>query len=227
VNIEIIYEDSDLLVVNKPSGISVLPDGWDKEAPYLVNLLEPEFGKLWIVHRLDKITSGVFLLARNAGSHREINLQFEHHRVNKRYHAILVGNPSWKQIHANQSLKPNSGHSHRTVVDKLKGKQALTIFQVLNSGKGHFLVEASPETGRTHQIRAHAAALGHPILGDFLYGAPPTDIIPRPALHAVTIQFNHPVLNESVVFSAPYPADFQKGLVGLDLIKPSLESHDH
>jgi RluA family pseudouridine synthase len=210
--IDILFEDSDLLVVNKPPGVPVLPDGWDKEAPYLIKLLETDFGRLWVVHRLDKVTSGVFLLARNTAAHRGINIQFEHHQVTKRYHAILVGVPVWIQKHASQPLKSNSGHSHRTVVDRTNGKQASTHFQVLQSSTDYILAEVSPETGRTHQIRAHAAALGHPILADSLYGAPPTDIITRPALHAYTLRFTHPVNQQPLEFSAPYPADFQEAI---------------
>ena len=216
MDIEILYEDPDLLVINKPSGISVIPEGWDKEAPYLIKLLEPDFGRLWVVHRLDKITSGVFLLARNPASHRDINIQFEHHKVSKKYHAILVGVPDWNHYSAHQPLRSNNGHAHRTVVDRAKGKQASTHFRVMASNNTHIFVEASPETGRTHQIRAHAAALGHPILADTLYSAPPTTIISRPALHAYTIEITHPASHEALFFSAPYPVDFIEGLIQLN-----------
>jgi len=218
MEIEILFQDSDLLVIFKPSGLSVLPEGWDKDAPYLIKLLEPKFGRLWVVHRLDKITSGVFLLARNPASHRDINIQFEHHKVTKKYHAILVGEPDWKHYAAHQPLRSNSGHAHRTVVDSVKGKQASTHFRVMASSNGHILVEASPQTGRTHQIRAHAAASGHPILADTLYGAPPTAIISRPALHAYTLEFAHPTNHETLLFSAPYPADLIEGLMRLELV---------
>ena len=217
MKIDILYEDPDLVVVNKPCGVSVIPEGWDHDAPCLIKLLEPDFGRLWVVHRLDKITSGVFLMARNADSHRDINIQFEQHRVVKKYHTILVGVPAWIQYHASQPLRSNSGHNHRTVVDRLKGKQASTHFRVLMSSKDHIVAEASPETGRTHQIRAHAAASGHPILADSLYGAPLTNIISRPALHAHSLQFTQPATQEILVFSAVYPTDFQKALIQLKL----------
>jgi RluA family pseudouridine synthase len=220
MTIDILFEDSDLLVVNKPSGLSVLPEGWDKEAPCLVKVLAIDFGRLWVVHRLDKVTSGVFLLARNASAHRDINMKFEHHFVIKKYHAILVGVPAWIQKNTAQPLRLNSGHSHHTVVDWKKGKQASTHFQVLRTSKDYILSEACPETGRTHQIRVHAAALGHPILADSLYGAPPTDLMIRPALHAYTLRFTHPVNQQPLEFSAPYPVDFQEGLIKTKLEQP-------
>lgn len=86
---EIIFQDKTLIVLNKPAGIPVLPDGWDKDAPYLVKMLEDEFGRIWVVHRLDKITSGIMVFARDAESHRALNLQFENHEVEKVYHAIV------------------------------------------------------------------------------------------------------------------------------------------
>jgi len=218
MDIEILYEDSDLLVINKPSGVSVIPEGWDKDAKCLVKLLEPDFGRVWVVHRLDKITSGVFLLARNPASHRDINIQFEHHKVIKKYHAILVGVPDWKQYAAHQPLRSNSGHAHRTVVDRGKGKPATTHFQVMDSSNSHVFVVASPETGRTHQIRAHAVASGHPILADNLYDAPHTIIISRPALHAFSLQFTHPKNRETLFYSAVYPPDFKEALARLKLL---------
>ena len=214
---DILYSDSDIMVFNKPSGIAVLPEGWDRNATYLLKELEQNFGKLWVVHRLDKITSGVFLVARNAASHRNLNIQFEQHRIIKKYHAILVGVPEWDHIEAHQPLRTNSGHAHRTVVDKIKGKQAFTNFQVLASSNDHVLIEAIPKTGRTHQIRAHASALGFPILADSLYHAPTTNIITRPALHAFSLEFLHPKSLKSLLLIADYPNDFSEGLIQLNL----------
>lgn len=216
MEISIIYEDTDILVVDKPPGIPVLPDGWDKAAPFLKRLLEGKYNRLWTVHRLDKITSGVLLFARNPAAHRLLNIQFEEHQVLKKYHAILVGVPSLSTIHATQPLRPNAGHSHHTVVDLINGKKASTHFQVLQKADEYTLVEASPETGRTHQIRAHAAALSHPILADVMYGSPPTDIIARPALHAFSLQFIHPKSGQISQYTAPYPADFQQAMLKIN-----------
>jgi RluA family pseudouridine synthase len=211
--IDILYSDNALLVVDKPAGLPVLPDGWEKDAPYLVKQLEEQFGKLWVVHRLDKVTSGVMLFARTAEAHRALNQQFESHAVHKVYHAIVVGNPRWDEHTARHPLRVNVGHTHRTVVDHAKGKPSETAFRVLERFPGFSLLEARPTTGRTHQVRVHAYALGFPLLGDALYSAPETDRIARPALHACSLEFNYE--NKPFSFTAPYPQDFSKALKGL------------
>jgi RluA family pseudouridine synthase len=208
----VLHEDAELLIVDKPAGIPVLPDGWEKDAPFLVKLLEERFGKLWIVHRLDKITSGVMVFARTAEAHRSLNMQFEQHKANKAYHAIVAGAPQWNQHTARLPLRVDVGHSHRTVVDFSKGKSSETAFRVLERHTRTSLLEAVPATGRTHQIRVHAFAIGFPLLGDTLYSAPPTVLIARPALHSQLLTFVHPTTGECVVFSAPYPEDFEAAL---------------
>ena len=227
---EIIYKDEHILVINKPAGLSVLPEGWEPDAPYLVKSLEEEYEKIWVVHRLDKFTSGVLVFALNAEAHRALNIQFEKHETEKVYRAITVGAPPWKERVTKFPLRVNVGHKHRTMVDNKKGVRAETKFKVLNwnssitdelfladDAEGMALVEARPMTGRTHQIRVHAYALGYPLLGDTLYSSPETDIIARPALHAYSLSFNHPVSNERVSFTAPYPTDFKKALERLKL----------
>ncbi len=227
---DIIYKDEHILVINKPAGLSVLPEGWEPDAPYLVKSLEEEYEKIWVVHRLDKFTSGVLVFALNAEAHRALNIQFEKHETEKVYRAITVGAPPWKERITKFPLRVNVGHKHRTMVDNKKGVRAETKFKVLNwnssitdelyladDAEGMALVEARPMTGRTHQIRVHAYALGYPLLGDTLYSSPETDIIARPALHAYTLSFNHPVSNERVSFTAPYPTDFKKALERLKL----------
>lgn len=208
----IVYQDQHILVIDKPTGIPVLPDGWDREAPYLVRLLEQDFGKIWVVHRLDKITSGVIAFARDAESHRALNIQFEKHEAEKTYHAILEGNPTWEQKIAKHPLRVNVGHKHRTMVDDKNGKPSETRFKILKRHPTTALVEAQPMTGRTHQVRVHAYALGHPLLGDVLYGGSESHIIPRPALHALTLTLTHPYTNERMSFTAEYPQDFATGL---------------
>ncbi len=215
----ILWQDEDLLVVDKPAGLPTLPDGWDTSAPHLKGLLESLVGRVWVVHRLDRETSGVIILARNAEAHRELNRQFEQRLVQKIYHALVRRPPSWEQRLVDLPLRTNAGHRHRTVVDHRAGKQALTRLRLLERWQKAGLVEAIPATGRTHQIRVHLAAIGHPILGDSLYGDfrdaqrkldPEKDWpdIPRTALHARSINLMHPSTGERVSFEVEYPQDF-------------------
>jgi len=203
---EILYADPSLLAANKPTGLAAVPGGWEKGEPSLLEELEAEYGRLWIIHRLDKVTSGVMLFARTAEAHRTLSMLFETHAARKAYHAILVGEPQWDEHTARHPLRINVGHSHRTIVDHSKGKPSETSFCILERYGGYSLAEARPATGRTHQIRVHAAALGFPILADTLYGAPPTDLIARPALHAFSLSFEFE--GKPFAFTAPYPDDF-------------------
>src|SRR5512147_3249919 len=157
---KIIYEDEQLIVLDKPEGLSVLPDGWEKDSAYLAKMLEEQHGKVFIVHRLDKITSGVMVFARDAETHRALNIQFENREAQKTYHAILEGNPKWDEKIAKHPLRANVGHKHRTTVDDRIGKPSETQFRIIKRYPESALVEAKPMTGRTHQIRVHAYALG-------------------------------------------------------------------
>lgn len=208
----LLYEDGDILIVNKPANLPVLPDGWEPDAPYLLKLLLEKYPELMVAHRLDKVTSGVMVFARTIESHRALNIQFEKHTAQKVYHAVCVGIPKWDEHTAKHKLRVNVGHSHRTVVDNGKGKPTETKFVVLKRYQRYALLEATPATGRTHQIRVHAFALGYPLLGDSLYSAPRTDLIDRPALHSQALTFNHPVNGERLTFTAPYPPDLTEAL---------------
>lgn len=221
---DILHLDESIIVLNKPAGLSVLPDGWEQDSSYLVKLLEEEHGKVFVVHRLDKTTSGVMIFARTAEAHRSLNMQFDSRETQKIYHAIAVSNPKWDEHVAKHPLRVNVGHKHRTMVDEKNGKPSETRFKILKRYPAHALLEAELMTGRTHQIRVHAYALGHPLLGDTLYSAPETNLISRPALHAYSLSFTHPQTNERRTFTVPYPADFENALknVGADLVSAQL-----
>ena len=208
--VEILYSDSSILVVNKPSGLATIPGSWEIDSASLVKILETDYGRLWVVHRLDKVTSGLVVFARSPAAHRSLSMLFEHRETHKTYHAIVVGSPAWDDHTARHPLRMNVGHSHRTVVDHSKGTPSETHFQVLERFSGYTLLAATPTTGRTHQVRVHAYALGFPILGDTLYSAPPTELIDRPALHAFSLEFTFE--SQPFNFTAPYPEHFTKAL---------------
>ena len=207
-----LHIDEHIIILDKPAGLPVLPDGWEKDAPYLVRMLEEQFGRVYIVHRLDKTTSGVMVSARTAEAHRILSMQFEDRETEKVYHAIMEGEPKWNEKITKFPLRANVGKKHRTAVDDKNGKPSETRFRVLKRYQAGALVEAKPMTGRTHQIRVHAYALGNPLLGDLLYGASETDLIFRPALHAYSLTITHPVTQERLTFKAEHPDDFVSAL---------------
>ncbi len=220
-DIPLLFEDDALLVINKPAGLATLPDGYDPSLPHIKSLLSAKYGQLWIVHRLDKDTSGVLLLARSSEAHRNLNTQFEQHSVLKVYHALVAGEPAWKRKTVDLPLRSNGDRQHRTIVDPQRGKPAVTHFKILERCSYFCLVEALPETGRTHQIRAHLSSVGLSILGDKLYSQarvgqyelnPASGIYMPPilwtagmGLHARHLEFAHPVSGVKLKFTAPYP----------------------
>jgi RluA family pseudouridine synthase len=223
----VLYQDRDLLVINKPAGLLVLPDGYDPEATHVKDILTPEFGDLWIVHRLDRQTSGVLLLARTPEAHRALNIQFENRQVTKVYHALVSGVPEWTRQTVELPLRADGDRRHRTVVDHHQGKAASTHFRVLERFGDYALIAAAPQTGRTHQIRVHLATLEHPIVVDDLYGdgqdlylsqfkrnynasgrKPERPLLGRLGLHAFSMDFVHPKRKRNMAFRAAYPKDF-------------------
>jgi RluA family pseudouridine synthase len=209
--LSLLFSDDHLLAVNKPAGLPTLPDGYDKTAPCLINLLKQQYDRVWVIHRLDKATSGVIVFARTKEAHRTLNIAFDSREVHKVYHAIVIGAPVWDEHTIDLRLRPDGDRRHRTVIDQVRGKTAVTLLRVRERFAQHTLIEARPETGRTHQIRAHLAAIDLPLAGDVLYGGSVT-LINRAALHAYTIEFEHPVTHESLQVEAPYPLDFAQAL---------------
>ncbi len=221
----VLWTDAHLLVVNKPAGLPALPDGWTP-GPHLKSVLEPVYGRLWTVHRLDRHTSGVVVLARTAEAHRALNTQFETHGVAKVYHALVIGSPAWEERTVDLPLRIDGDRKHRTVIDSHAGKPSVTDLCVLERLGRYTLVEARPRTGRTHQIRAHLAAQDCPIAVDPLYGdgaaiyrstvAPgpvveegvERPLLDRLGLHARSLALRHPATGAVSVFEAPYPEDF-------------------
>jgi RluA family pseudouridine synthase len=214
-SIEIVFSDEHLLAVNKPAGLPTLVDGYNKDAPYLAGLVQRQYGRVWVVHRLDKDTSGVVLFARSADVHRALNIAFESRQVSKIYHAIVIGVPEWEELAIALPLRADGDRRHRTVIDRVEGKLAVTRCRVLEKFTHHALLEAKPETGRTHQIRAHLAAQGFPIVGDALYGGvkgADRALVERSALHARSIALEHPATHQAIQIDAPYPIDLETAL---------------
>jgi len=221
----VLWFDNDLLVVNKPSGLPTLVDGYDPKAPFLAGIMKTVFNPIWIVHRLDRETSGLIVFARTPPAHKSLNTQFEKRQALKTYRALVVGNPSWEEKTVNLPLHPDGDRKHRTVVDAHQGKPSLTFFRVMERFDQYTLVEAIPRTGRTHQIRVHLAAQGHPLAVDPLYGngqavilsefknslkgekKGETPLLKRLGLHAYSLTLVHPTSGQELDFVAPYPRD--------------------
>lgn len=224
----VLWLDDDLVVVNKPTGLLTIPHGYDPAQPHLLDLLRENYGPLWIVHRLDRDTSGVIVLARNPQSHRQLNTQFEQRLTSKIYHALIIGSPDWNKTHVDFPLRIDGDRKHRTVIDPTGGKKASTDIQLLERLGGYALVEAQPLSGRRHQIRAHLAAKGHPIAVDELYGdgqvvklsaikqnyqqgsREEKPLLERLGLHAYELSVTHPRDGSRLRIKAPYPKDFAR-----------------
>ncbi len=213
LEVPVIWRDESLLVVNKPPGLLTLPDGYEPTAPHLKSVLSPDHDPLWIVHRLDRDTSGVIVLACSAQAHRHLNTQFQERSVSKIYHALVAGEPDWDRKIIELALKVDGDRRHRTVVDIQNGKESVTRLKVLERFDRFSLMEAVPESGRRHQIRAHLHAEGLLIVGDALYGTrSELQMLARSALHARSIELTHPISEDKLSFEALYPKDFESVL---------------
>lgn len=222
--LDIIFEDEHIIVLNKTAGLLTIPDRYNKLLPSAYGMLKEKYGNIFIVHRLDVGTSGVLLFAKNAESHAYISNQFTERKVKKIYSAILTGvlRQDVQDIDIPLLQAPNNKGG---VIPSARGKASLTTITVTERFKNATLIEAELKTGRLHQLRAHAAAIGYPLLVDGLYGnatefyissikrkfkikknETERPLISRPTMHAAKISFTH--LDGTVkTFNADMPKD--------------------
>ena len=229
--LSIVFEDEDLLVVNKPAGM-VVHVGAGVKSGTLVNALLYHVGTLssggdvsrpGIVHRLDKMTSGLVVVAKNDAAHRRLAEQFKARTVHKTYTLLVHGKVTSDQGEISKPVGRDPVRRTRMKVGGLRPRAALTRYEVLRRFPDFTLLAAHPETGRTHQIRVHFAAAGHPIVGDTTYGAPgklrvrgrESPTLWRTFLHAGSLEFEHPRLLHAVSLSAPLPAELSDFLQDL------------
>lgn len=210
----ILFEDEGFLIVNKPAGFAVHGgSGVSSGIIEGLRLIRPEAHFLELVHRLDKDTSGCLIIAKKRSALRKLHELFRDDQVHKSYQALLSGQWTRKSLVVNAPLLKNINKGgERMVVISSAGKAAETLFKRLKLFRNATLVEASPKTGRTHQIRVHAASMGHPIVGDERYGLDDVNKdfkskgYKRMFLHAETLKFQHPVTGILMSISAPLPA---------------------
>lgn len=226
--LEVIFEDDDLLIINKPALMLTIPDRHAPEKPNLLTILNEKYGKVFIVHRLDKETSGIILFAKNAEAHRTMSMDFEHRRVQKTYLALVEGQMMQEDGVIDKPLAPSMTRYNKMVINK-RGKASKTSYKIVEAFKYYTLVEANIHSGRLHQIRVHMASIGYPLAIDFLYGnqsefrlsfikkkrlnlgkyEEERPIMTRTSLHAYTLVIQHPTTKEEMAFKAELPKDFR------------------
>lgn len=205
-DLPIIYRDECLLVLDKPSGLLAVPGRGAELADCLSARVQEIFPTALVVHRLDRDTSGVLLMALTPAAQRELGRQFESRAVEKKYRAIVHGRPRDETGVIELPLRKDFDHPPRHMVDHDLGRPAVTRYRVLACASDRAYLEIEPLTGRSHQIRIHLAAIGHPILGDPLYADEAVQqLAPRLMLHARCLALRHPASGELMEWSAPLP----------------------
>lgn len=227
--VEILHQDDSIIIVNKPPFLLSIPDRWKEDLPSVKSEMSKKFEEIFIIHRLDKETSGIICLGRNKEAHRSISMQFEHRTVDKKYLVLVDGNDLPEEGKINSPIAPHPSVSGKMKISK-NGKTSLTEFRVLERFKQFTLAEATIKTGRMHQIRVHFESIGFPLAIDSTYGrrgaisiadikgkkvnlgkdnAPPKPLMNRSSLHAWKLVLNHPETEERIDFEAELPKDFR------------------
>jgi 23S rRNA pseudouridine1911/1915/1917 synthase len=233
IALEIVFEDDHLLVVDKPAGMVVHPAAGNLDGTLVNALLHHCAGRLsgiggvarpGIVHRIDKDTSGLLVVAKTDRAHEGLAKQFAAHTIERRYLAVVAGRPALAAGTVDAPLARSTANRKKmAIVAEGRGKRAVTTWRQLRQLRAAALVECRLETGRTHQVRVHMASLGHPLLGDPVYGRTRSEHrellkalnFHRQALHAETLGFIHPVSKEDLSFQSPLPSDIQELITAL------------
>jgi 23S rRNA pseudouridine1911/1915/1917 synthase len=233
IPLAIVHEDAHLIVIDKPAGLVVHPAAGNLDGTLVNALLHHCSGQLsgiggvarpGVVHRIDKDTSGLLVVAKTDQAHEGLARQFADHSIERVYHAVTAGRPVPAAGTVTGNLGRSDGNRKKmAVVGPTRGKHAVTHYRTLELLDHAALVECRLETGRTHQVRVHMQSIGHPLLGDPSYGRAPTAIRPiltslgfaRQALHAAVLGFIHPVSNETLRFASPIPGDMRELLAAL------------
>jgi 23S rRNA pseudouridine1911/1915/1917 synthase len=203
MRLDILFEDDSLIFVNKPAGLVVQQRLHEPGEPFLHDLVEKQVGSVYLMQRLDRGTSGVMFFSKRSDINVRLTRQFEKKRIRKRYLAITEG--ELREAQTIDAPLARIGAIKFGVRDH--GKRAVTHVRPLEATARGSAVAVELETGRTHQIRVHLAAIGHPLAGDWLYGERNAS---RPMLHAAALEMTHPLTNEPLRITAPVPEDFRE-----------------
>lgn len=209
--LNILYQDDDIVVAEKPSGLLSVPGKAKEHKDALITRINLVFPTATVVHRLDMATSGIMVMALNKASHRHISKQFELRQTKKRYFARIFGHLARQQGEVDLPLICDWPNRPKQMVDHERGKPSQTLFERIAIDDKDTLVALYPVTGRSHQLRVHMLSLGHPILGDRLYAHEQAlAMASRLQLHAQSLCFTHPTTNEWLNFQSPIPfSDYQ------------------
>ena len=226
IDFGVLYEDNDLLVIDKPAGLVVHPGDGHRQGTLANGLLyrysslpDTDPRRPGIVHRLDKDTSGIMVVAKTEDALRALGDSFKNRRISKTYHAILLRDPGREYGRITAPIGRHPINRKKMAIRRYKGRYAVSAWKIIRRWPGFCFAEIDLETGRTHQIRVHMASVGAPVAGDCLYGGTRIGIdlpIERQLLHASTLCFYHPVTGEKLQFTAPLPDDMQRVILLLD-----------
>ncbi|MFK7932345.1 MAG: RluA family pseudouridine synthase [Saprospiraceae bacterium] len=223
----IIFQDDDVVIVNKPANWLSIPDRYDPTKPNLYHWLQQQYENIFIIHRLDRETSGVICFAKNEAAHKHLNQQFADRTTKKIYQVLIEGTPANDSGIIDKAIAKSMTHPGRMVIAD-RGKPSVTTWEVAERFKNYTLLNASIHTGRTHQIRVHFQSTGYPLAVDKLYGRKEEfllsqvklrnfrmgkeqeerPLLTRTSLHAYQLTIQHPSTEEQLTFSAELPRDF-------------------